>query len=76
MITDIVKNDEARTYLIIEPLCCFVSEQKVSCVKPAKYQVWTESENLDNYTEACAEHLELTLDDSVRFTIFRIAAND
>ena len=56
-----------------ERLCCYILDQEnlnSQCQNKARYRVL--GEEPDNYTEACAEHLELLLDDSPSFSILRI----
>lgn len=61
-------------------LCCCIPDQKrldVGCENLAEYQIWMGNNPApDDYTESCAEHLEIMLDDSVRFEVLRITATD
>lgn len=60
-------------------LCCCIPDQAKldeRCQKPAEYEIWSHAETPDDMTDACAEHLEQMLDDSLHFSIFRIAQVD
>jgi len=62
---------------MLDRTCCYILDQdkpEVCCQEPAGYQVWYGHDpGPDDYTESCAEHLELMLGDSCdRFEIFRI----
>lgn len=56
-------------------LCCYILDQEnlnSQCQNKAQYQIWSGEPQVDNYTEACAEHVEPLFDDSQSFSILRI----
>lgn len=57
----------------MKAICCCIPDQanlEVRCEKEAEYEIIPNDKNpIDNYTHACAEHLEQMLDDSMQFTI-------
>ena len=56
--------------------CCFMPDQTDTtsrCDNLAKYEIWYGDEPThDDYSDACAAHLEELLDDHNRFEILRI----
>lgn len=64
-------------------LCCCIPDQSKldeGCSNPAEYEIYSSSPDgmraTSPETDSCAVHLELMLDDSVRFEILRIPKVD
>ena len=58
-----------------ERRCCFIPDQETleGCKNLAEYEIWYGYNPApDDYTDACAEHLEGLLDDHSEFKIYRI----
>ncbi len=57
-------------------LCCCIPDQSKldeGCQELAEYTIWAgDTYTVDDYTESCAEHVGLMLDDNDRFEIVRL----
>ena len=60
-------------------LCCCIPDQsnlEARCTNPAEYEIWYgNNPTPDDFTDACAKHLEELLDDHDVFTVYRIGGN-
>jgi len=59
--------------------CCIPNQMKIGerCQNLAEYEIWMgDNPTPDDFTDSCGKHLEQMLDDSSRFVIFRISANN
>ncbi len=59
-----------------ERMCCYIPDQDkldIGCDKLAVYRIlFGYYSTVDDFTETCADHLEVMPDDNVRFEVLRI----